>query len=161
MDQFFFLSTGRSLDGDVCGGLSPWYQNFQSQQLHTCHYTYHIFSYLSPYSEICESCLLRSFWQHATTWSRTEQYCKQNLGPILGPRQNERLKVLFCFPENPHIIKLTINLIIVMIPFFKKILCNSLVFQIDHTVEWRLPFWSPTFTVFLFMPFYLHQIHSG
>ena len=45
---------------------------------------------------------------------------KQNLGPILGPRQNERLKILFCFPENPQIIKLTINLIIVMIPFFKK-----------------------------------------
>ena len=30
------------------------------------------------------------------------------------------MKVLFCFPENPHIIKLTVNLIIVMVPFFKK-----------------------------------------
>ena len=33
----------------------------------------------------------------------------KTLDPILGPRQNERLKILFCFPENAHII-----------PFFKK-----------------------------------------
>ena len=44
----------------------------------------------------------------------------KTLGPILCPRQNERLKILFCFPENPHIIKLTNNVIIVMIPFFKN-----------------------------------------
>ena len=40
--------------------------------------------------------------------SRTEPYCKQTLGPILGPRQNERLNLLFCFPEYPHLIKTTI-----------------------------------------------------
>ena len=50
--------------------------------------------------------------------SRTEPYCKQNLGGRV--EANERLKFLFGFPENPHIIKLTINLIILMIPFFKK-----------------------------------------
>ena len=29
--------------------------------------------------------------------SCTELYCKQTTGPILGSRQNERLKILFCF----------------------------------------------------------------
>ena len=61
-----------------------------------------------------------SFVHSGNLPSRTEPYCKQNLGPILGQRQNERLKILFDFPENPDIIKLKINLIILMIPFFKK-----------------------------------------
>ena len=64
----FFLSTERSLDGDVFGGLSPWYQTFKNQRLHTCQPTHHIFSYLSSYSEICESFFLHSFWQPAITY---------------------------------------------------------------------------------------------
>ena len=43
----FFLSTERSLDGDAFGVLSPWYQNFKNQRLHTCQPTHHKFSYLS------------------------------------------------------------------------------------------------------------------
>ena len=64
-------------------------------------------------------------------------------------RCKREVKTLFVFPENRDIIKLTINLIILMIPFFKKIVRNSLTFPIDHTVEWCWPFWSSTFTFVL------------
>ena len=41
------------------------------------------------------------------------------------------------------------NLIILMIPFFKNIVRNSLTFQTGHTIEWCWPFWSSTFTFVL------------
>ena len=67
--------------------------------------------------------LFRNLWIVSSSFILVACYHiqnKQNLGPILGLRQNDRLKILFCFPGNPHIIKFTINLIIAMITFFKK-----------------------------------------
>ena len=136
----FFLSTERSLDGDVSGVLSPLYQNLKNRRLHTCQPTHHKFSYLSPYSEICESFFLRSFWQPAIKYW-TILYAKPWTN--IGSETNERLKILFDFPENPDIIKLIIHLIILMIPFFKK---NRTKFS--YFPNWW-PFWSSTFTFVL------------
>ena len=94
----FFLSTERSLDGDVFGGLSPCYQTSKNQRLHTRQSTHHILSDLSPYSEICETFFLRSFHVLNRIVSKTlDQYW------VRGKRE---VKIIFYFPENPDIIKL-------------------------------------------------------
>ena len=75
----------------------------KKKQLHTCymHITYFLI-FLN---------IQKIFFDHSGNQpSRTEPDCKQTIGPILGPRQNERLKILLCFPENPHLIKLTHNI---------------------------------------------------